>query len=377
VSIREKGNPAGGVQDPSFGLKSPAAAAITAQSVKNSYWLASAIFKTALDKFTINVYIIPSAILSGGDQMVEKTYLVFIPVSLSLLVLLLPLSTRGEESPVPTPASCPTCCERLKPYPDITADDLMKIKYHVKYTKFACDYRGYGYFKIGPVGGPIRSRYWSRYRIILNRESTEFDYKDLIILLGPQIMKGLSVLNWTYLDPDRDQEVWVWLPSLRKVRRMSQSEEADPFWGSDFTTEDVSTRKWEDETYKMVGEKKFSGHFSFFSEKMYYANARCYVVEGTPKRKEWYYSKRLMWLNKDFGGLMFDEVYDKHGKKRKTFLKTYEKRENGCLPQIFLEAEDQVTHHKTVIGFNKEDVIFNIGMREGFFSQKTLMRSKW
>ncbi len=309
--------------------------------------------------------------------MVKKTCLIFISVSLFLLVLVLPLSIRGAESLVPAPSECPNCCEPLKPDPGITADDLMKIKYNVKYTKFAQDYRGYGYFKYGPSGGPVRSRYWNRYRITLNRQSPEIDYKDLIILLGPQIVKGLSVLTWTYLDPEKDQEVWVWLPNLRKVRRMSQSEEADPFWGTDFTTEDVSTRRREDETYKMVGEKTFPGHFSFFSEKMYYENADCYVVEGKPTKKDWYYSKHLMWLNKDFGGLIFDEFYDNEGKKSKSILKVYEIRENGCIPQIFLEAEDQSTHHKTVIGFNTEDIIFNTGMSEGFFSQKTLMRSKW
>jgi hypothetical protein len=309
--------------------------------------------------------------------MLKKFFLFFIPVSLFSVILLSGVSSWGAESLTPVPPACPTCCETLKPHPGISADDLMRIKYHVKYTKFAQDYRGYGYFKFGPAGGPVRSRYWSRYRIILNGKNTEFDYKDLIILLGPQIVKGLSVLNWTYLDPEKDQEVWVWLPSLRKVRRMSQAEEADPFWGSDFTTEDVSTRKWEDETYTMVGEKKFPGHFSFFSEKMYYENSDCYVIEGKPKKKDWYYSKRLMWLNKDFGGLIFDEAFDKDGKKSKTFLKTYEIRENGCLPQIFLEVEDQISHHKTVIGFDKEDIIFNTGMSEGFFSQKTLMRSKW
>ena len=309
--------------------------------------------------------------------MARNTYQIFIPVSLLLLILLLPLSIRGAESLLPVPPGCPTCCETLKPYPGITADDLMKMKYNVKYTKFAQDYRGYGYFKYGPSGGPVRSRYWNRYRITLNKRSTEIDYKDLIILLGPQIVKGLSVLTWTYLDPEKDQEIWVWLPNLRKVRRMSQSEEADPFWGTDFTTEDVSTRRQEDETYKMIGEKTFPGHFSFFSEKMYYENVDCYVVEGRPKKKDWYYSKRVMWLAKDFGGLIYDEFYDKDGKKTKHFLKTYEKRENGCLPQIFLEAEDQISHHKTVIGFNKEDIIFNTGMSEGFFSQKTLMRSKW
>ena len=106
-----------------------------------------------------------------------------------------------------------------------------------------------------PRDGPVRSRYWRRYRIILNKISEDIDYKDLVLILGPQNLKGLSVLTWTYRDPEKEQEVWTWIPSLRKVRRLSPSEEADPFMGSDFTTEDISTRKWEDETYRMVGEK--------------------------------------------------------------------------------------------------------------------------
>jgi hypothetical protein len=301
--------------------------------------------------------------------MPKRFFLFFIPISLFVAIVMCCASSWGAEALTVIPPACPACCEKTKPYPGISADDLMKIKYTVKYTKFSQDYRGYGYFKLGPVGGPVRSRYWSRYRIILNKKNKEIDYKDLIILLGPQILKGLSVLTWTYLDPEKDQEVWVWLPNLRKVRRMSQSEEADPFFGS--------TRKWEDETYKMVGEKKFPGHYSFFADKTYYEKTDCYVIEGKPIKKDWYYSKRIMWLHKDFGGLIFDEVYDKDGKKSKSILKFYEMRDNGCLPQMFLEVEDQKTHHKTVVGFNEENVIFNSGIKESFFSQKTLMRSKW
>jgi hypothetical protein len=74
-----------------------------------------------------------------------------------------------------------------------------------------------------PGDGPVRSRYWRRYRIILNKISEEIDYKDLVLILGPQNLKGLSVLTWTYRDPEKEQEVWTWIPSLRKVRRLSPS----------------------------------------------------------------------------------------------------------------------------------------------------------
>jgi hypothetical protein len=286
--------------------------------------------------------------------------------------------TRGEASSTTIPPAQGTPrCETVQPYAGISADDLMKIKYTVKYTKFARDYQAVGHFKMVPRGGPVRSRYWRRYRIMLNEISTEIDYKDLVLILGPQNLKGLSVLTWTYRDPEKEQEVWTWIPSLRKVRRLSPSEEADPFMGSDFTTEDISTRKWEDETYRMVGEETFAGYRSTYQEKIAYKDTDCYVVEAKPKREKWYYSKRIVWLHKQFGGLIFDEYFDPEGKRWKTFMKEYEVLPDGCVPQVFIEAEDQIKNHKTIIGFKKEDIDFNRGLQEGFFSEKTLMRSKW
>jgi len=284
----------------------------------------------------------------------------------------------GEEASLtPIPPACPTCCETMKPYPGISADDLMKINLYVKFTKFAQDYKGIGFVKLINKKGFARTRDWGRYRILLNRRSEIFDYKDLVVILGPQNIKGLSVLTWTYLDPEKDQEVWLWLPSLRKVRRVSQSEADDPFMGSEFTTEEMSTRKWEDETYKMVGEEIFDGYVSKFNGKTYYKDTACYVLEAEPKRKEWYYSKRVVWLDKRFAGLIFDEVYDPAGRRWKTFIKEYTIWENGCLPQIFLEGEDQLTGHITVIGFEEKDIEFNTNLKEGFFTERTLMRSKW
>ncbi len=285
---------------------------------------------------------------------------------------------RGENVKlIPAPPACPTCCSVLKPRAGMSADDLMRINLYIKFTKFARDYKGIGRFELINKKGFVRTRDWGRYRIILNQRSDIFDYKDLVVILGPQNIKGLSVLTWTYLDPDRNQEVWLWLPSLRKVRRISQSEADDPFMGSEFTTEEMSTRKWEDETYSMIGEKTFEGYTARGDGKTYYKNTDCYVLEARPKRENWYYSKRVVWLDKRFAGLIFDEVYDQAGRRWKTFLKQYEIWEDGCIPQLFLEGVDQLTGHTTVIGFLRDKIVFNSGLKEGFFTERTLMRSKW
>jgi len=299
-------------------------------------------------------------------------------VSFLAVVVICSSASKAQETKLtPIPPACPTCCEVTKPYPGISADDLMRINLYVKFTKFSQDYKGIGFVKLVNKKGFARTRDWGRYRISLNKKSDVFDYKDLVVILGPQNIKGLSVLNWTYLDPKKARETWLWLPSLRKVRRVSDSEADDPFMGSEFTTEEMSTRKWEDETYKMIGEKKFNGYTAEFNGKTYSKDTDCYVLEAQPKRKEWYYSKRVVWLDKRFAGLVFDEVYDPAGRKWKTFVKDYGIWENGCLPQLFLEGKDQLTDHVTVIGFEEKDITFNSDLKESFFTERTLMRSKW
>lgn len=277
----------------------------------------------------------------------------------------------------PTPPACPTCCETLKPYPGISADNLMKIKYFIKYTKFAQDYTGIGIFKLINRKNYTRTREWHRYRMTLNNRSDLYDFKDLVVIVGPENIRGVSVLSWTYRDPDKDREVWLWLPSLRKVRKTSQAEADDPFMGTEWTTEEVSTRKWEDETYTTLPDKKFEGYTSAFNANTYHKDTPCYVIEAQPKRKDWYYSKRIAWIDKRFGGLIFDEVYDSTGTKRKVFLKEYGLWKNGCLPQTYLELVNLLTNDLTIVSFNEEDIKFNTGLKEDFFTEKTLMRSQW
>lgn len=302
----------------------------------------------------------------------------FFVCSLLMLDLLCSSTSSSDKTlPLPNPSESPGCCETLKPYPDISADNLMKIKYYVKYTKFARDYSGIGTFKIVNKKVYTRTREWRRYRILLDKRSDVFDYKDMLVILDPENIKGVSVLSWTYLDSNKDQEIWLWLPSLRKVRRISQSESDDSFMGTEWTTEEVSTRKWEDESYTRLEDEKFDGYTSVFNNKTYYKNTECYVIEAKPKRKEWYYSKRISRLDKRFGGLIFDEVYDNAGRRCRVFLKEYRIWENGCIPQTFLELVNLINGNLTVVSLNEEDIKFNTGLKESFFIEKTLEKSKW
>jgi len=231
-----------------------------------------------------------------------------------------------------------------------------------------------GDFILLDKSGLKRTRKWHRYRIIL--EDQGIDYKDLMLLEEPQQLKGIAVLTWMYLDPLRERDNWLWLPSQRKLRRISPSDDDDASFGSDFTTEEVTTRRWEDEAYAFVTEAGiFEGYTSPYTGETYYEGTTGWVVEATPKKNPWYYSRRTLFIPKEIGGQVHDDVFDPNGNKFKDILRVYEIRDNGCVPQVYVECRDNRTNHLTVIGFDW--IQLNVGLEEKILSPKTLMRTKW
>ncbi|MDD5618143.1 MAG: outer membrane lipoprotein-sorting protein [Candidatus Omnitrophica bacterium] len=265
-----------------------------------------------------------------------------------------------------------------RPKQGMTADEIMQIKYFNKYTLFAHDvfYTGKAYFI--EKSGSTRERSTARKRINLGRKSDGIAYKDFTLFTAPTQVKGLGNLSWTYLDPKKQQDVWLWLPSLKKVRKISASAADDSFLGCDFTVEDISTRRFSDETYKMVKEENFSGYTSNFSKKTYYKGTPCYVIEATPKRANWYYAKRLVWIDKQYGTNIYEEKYDAKGNKFQYIFRWSEIHNIGGKEypvQMFLEGEDLRSGHRTVI--INETVDIDKGLSEQDFTESALSRSRW
>ena len=264
------------------------------------------------------------------------------------------------------------------PKEGMSAEDIMRIKYHNKYSLYAKDYQQtpIEVLYVDPSGF-TRKRLAKRLRIIKAGQEG-ISYKDLVVVTYPTEVKGLAILTWTYLDPEKDQEVWLWLPSLKKVRKISASEDDDAFMGADFTVEEVSTRRLEDETYRLVGEKDFEGYKFEHTGQLKFKGIPCFVIECTPLKPHWYYSKRIVWIDKDTGGNIFEEYYDKKGRLFKTLFREWVWTDLGdrkYQSQISLECKDLRTGHRSVILMRKP--IYDQGLSEYEFTVKALMRSRW
>lgn len=265
-----------------------------------------------------------------------------------------------------------------KPKEGMTADEIMQIEYFVKYTKFARDAEFVGKAYFIDKSGSVRERETLRQRITLGRKSDDIAYKDLVMFTAPTQVKGLATLTWTYMDPKRQADSWLWVPSLKKIRKISQANADDSFLGSDFTNEDILTRRFEDETYKLIREENFKGYTCEYDKKTYFKGAPCFVIEARPKRSPWYYSKRTLWVDKKTGGGIYEEMFDPLGRMFKTIFKDYEIiNVNGkeYSTQVLLEGKDLRSGHRTVI--INSDITFDQGLSEDLFTERTLMQSRW
>lgn len=264
-----------------------------------------------------------------------------------------------------------------KPKDGMSADDIMQIEYFVKYTRFAHDaqFEGKAYFV--DKNGATRVKETLRQRITLGRKSDDIAYKDLVIFTTPQV-RGMGTLTWTYMNPARQPDTWLWIPSLKKIRKISTANADDTFMGSDFTVEDILLRKFEDETYTLIGSEIFKGYNCKFDNKEYYKDTPCFVIEARPKKSPWYYSKRVVWVDINTGGGIYEEMYDASGKVFKNIFKSYViYNVNGkeYPAQVILEGTDFRTGHRTVI--INENIKFDTGLPESKLSEQALMQSRW
>ena len=111
--------------------------------------------------------------------------------------------------------------------------------------------------------------------------------KKLSRFLSPADVKGTGFLTFDY--EIKDDDMWLYMPALRKTRRIVSTEKSKSFMGSEFAYADMNLPNLDDFTYELLPEESVDG-------------APCYVIMSTPKdddiADENGYSKRKAWLGK-------------------------------------------------------------------------------
>ena len=184
------------------------------------------------------------------------------------------------------------------------------------------------------------------------------DSKKLMYFQKPMDVKGTSFLSWEHDNPEIDDDKWLYMPALRKVRRISGKSTKDYFMGSDFTYDDMGDRNVDEDIHTLKGEDIVMG-------------ADCWVVESVPVDDKDYYNTKIVWVRKDADVAVKAEYYDSQG-LIKTFLVHNLKKQNNIWTIFEMEMNNPRENHKTIMKIM--DVKYNIGVADNFFKVETISR---
>ena len=195
-------------------------------------------------------------------------------------------------------------------------------------------------------------------RLLIIRK--DFDGKDKLLLkfAYPKDIKGTSFLVWEH--KGRDNERFLYLPALGRVRRIATREKNENFAGTDFSYEDISGRKLEDYTYKLIEEDTI------------YEEKNCYLLASYPKEKSSRYPKILSWVRKDNFVVIKGDYYNKKGEVEKTFKVLRLEKIDGIWTALGLSMENHKTNHKTFI--TVKEVQYNRRIPDRRFERRALKR---
>ncbi|MBC8208627.1 MAG: outer membrane lipoprotein-sorting protein [Desulfobulbaceae bacterium] len=128
--------------------------------------------------------------------------------------------------------------------------------------------------------------------------------KSLSVFDTPRDVKGTAFLTFSHKQGDDDQ--WLYLPALKRVKRINSRNKSGSFMGSEFAYEDISSQESEKYTYKWIKNEPLNG-------------VDCFIIERYPvDLKNSGYTRLLTWIDKDEYRVRKVEYYD----RKKSLLKT-------------------------------------------------------
>lgn len=191
----------------------------------------------------------------------------------------------------------------------------------------------------------------------LRSKSLNGNEKQIIWFLAPADDKGVSFLKIEH--KDQDDEMRMWLPAFKKIRRISSKKKGDAFMGSDLSYEDMSNRDLDEYQWKRAADETVESKL-------------CYVLEARPKPEiKSTYSLHRTWVVQNDLYSVKEESYDRGGNLLKVKSFTYEKLKGYDIPvEIFVKNVQK--NHSTRLTFNQ--VVVDIGIPESLFQEKNLKR---
>lgn len=182
--------------------------------------------------------------------------------------------------------------------------------------------------------------------------------KSLILFESPRDIRGTALL--TYSHPDRENEQWLYLPALRRTKRISATGRSSPFMGSEFAYEDLVRTSVDEYTYRYVGEEELD-------------RTPTWVIERVPRYEGTGYSRARLWIDQAEYRVLRTDYWDLRDRELKTLtVHGYREYLDGIWRADEMRIRNLRTGESTVLLWH--DYRFHTGLNEGDFSRSALGR---
>jgi len=184
--------------------------------------------------------------------------------------------------------------------------------------------------------------------------------KSMTIFDEPRDVKGTALLSFTHKEGPDDQ--WLYLPALKRVKRIASDNKSGPFMGSEFAYEDISSQEVEKYTYKYLRDDSLDGMDVF-------------VFERYPVDKKSGYTRQVIWLDKDRYKEQKIEFYD----RKDALLKTLVMSDYHQYLDRFWRAHDMyMENHQTGKSTRllQTNYHFDVALTDRDFDKNSLKRAR-
>jgi outer membrane lipoprotein-sorting protein len=187
--------------------------------------------------------------------------------------------------------------------------------------------------------------------------------KTLMVFRNPRDVAGTGYLSFSYDDNQndggRDDDMWLYLPAMKRVRRIAGSGKNDSFMGTDFTYEDMGSRGLNKDMFSLRGEEAVDG-------------AACWVVEAKAKDGKGPYGRRVIWVRQDSYIFAAVDFYDRQDRPLKTLRVSGIDQIDGVWTARKMEMTNLRNKHSTIIEMS--GISFNVPLEDSLFTVTNLER---
>ena len=189
------------------------------------------------------------------------------------------------------------------------------------------------------------------------------DEQRIMFFKTPADVKDTSFLTYDYDDGSKDDDQWLYLPALKKVKRIPTSDKSSSFMGSDFSYYDMTDRDVDDFDYKILKHVKVRGHDTT-------------MIESTPKNQEVIeesgYTKTIGLIREDIDMVVRSIAFLKNGKKKYLDVTKMHKQDGIWVidEMTMTTKKGKNTVHKTILNFDNIQV--NPEIKDDMFTTRRL-----